>query len=109
MNIKNILDTIISFFFKKEVNYPDEFVVIKFTDQAKKNGIYLDESKEMVWFKYNDVTGVHDEFRVFNYSEILISTFREKAIALLDTTKDISKMNILKKIRPEVLTFEREV
>ena len=95
-------------FFHKEGNYPNEFVVIKFTEQGKRNAIYSDESKEIVYFKFNETTERHDEYRVFNYSESIITAFKSKGMPVLDTTLEVGKMNILKKIRPEIMTFEVE-
>ena len=95
--LKPVVNFLKSFFRKeKEYDYPDEFIVVKYTKQGTKYGVFSDESKEIIYFKYNKITERHDEFRVFNYSEPMLGAFRDKGLPVFDTTRQAYKIGFLK-------------
>ena len=107
--LKKLWLKILSFFRKKEeVDFPPEFAIIKFTEQAKKKGLYSDEAKEVIWMRRDDLTGEHEEFRVMNYSKSILYALRKMHTPFYDMTQQVAKLRILKKIRPEILTYEKD-
>ena len=85
--IKQVWNWIIG---KKEVklDYPPEFAVIKYTDNALRNGIEDYSNKIIVRYKYNYRIGKISVYKTYGYSESTVYNLRNKfKIPIYDETE----------------------
>ena len=106
----NVWNYILSWFIRKEEGeYPPEFAVVKYTDSAKKAGIFMEESKEIILYHQNSISGEHEPVREFNYAQSKIEAFLDKGTPVLDTTKQKFSLPTMLRQKPEIMTYEEDV
>lgn len=87
---------------KKKYEYPYEFFIIKFNENAKKDVVFDDTMKIVEYYKGNII-------RTFPYSEEFVDVFHGEGIPYFDETTDDFKIRIEKRINPALLQYEQEV
>ena len=89
---------------KKKYEYPYEFFIIKFSENAKKDAIFDDTTKIIEYYRGNEI-------RTYPYTEEKVEVLNEENdIPFFDeTTTDEFKFRIEKKINPALLQYEEEV
>lgn len=86
---------------KKKYDYPYEFFIIKFNDNAKKDVVFDDAAKIIEYYKGNII-------RTYPYTEEFVEVFGEN-VPYHDETTDDFKVRIEKKINPALMQYEQEV
>lgn len=88
---------------KKKYDYPHEFFIIKFSENAKKDAIFDDTTKIIEYYKGSII-------RTYPYTEEFVEVFNEiEGVPYFDETTEEFKIQIEKKINPALLTYEQEV
>ena len=95
---------IIGFLFgeKKKYDYPYEFFIIKFNENARKDAVFDDTVKIIEYYKGN-IT------RTFPYSEEFVEVSNDNGVPHFDETTDDFKIQIEKRINPALINYEQEV
>ena len=83
-------------------DYPYEFFLIKFNENARKDVVFDDTTKIIEYYKGNTI-------RTFQYSEEFVDVFHADGVPYFDETTDDFKIQIEKRINPALLQYEQEV
>jgi len=89
---------------EEEVEYPREFIIIDYSESAKKNGIFEDYLKEIRVF--TNYSGIPQSHSVHPYNENLILAFEGQGIPSYDKTRSKFRLPITKIINPQVVRYE---
>lgn len=85
---------------KAHYDYPNEFALIRFTDNAKKHAVFEDMTKEIEYHNGNMV-------RLFAYSDEKLEILQDDGVPFYDETGEDFKLTISKKINPQVVSYEQ--
>lgn len=88
---------------KPKYEYPYEFFIIKFSENAKKDAIFDDTTKIIEHYRGNVI-------RTYPYTEEKVEVLHdENDVPFFDETTEEFKVRIDKRINPALIQYEQEV
>ena len=86
---------------KPKYDYPYEYCIINFTENSKKEGYFEDINKVVQHYEGNEV-------RSYPFTDELVETFQDNGVPVYDMTTEPFKLQIAKKINPQVIQYTKE-
>ena len=100
-----MIKKILNYFKKKEeLDYPDDFAIIKFTEVAFENGIKDDSNKIIERYYYDEYGNL--KTKTYRYSQERVASLRENfEIPIYDKTDEELEFPIIGKIKLGMIRF----
>ena len=93
---------------KKELDFPEEFVIITYNKMALRNGIEDFHNKIIERYKYNYRTGKVELYRTYGYSESMVYNLRHKLkIPIHDKTEKEIKYPLHSEIMLDDVSYNK--